>query len=58
MNPREYRRHVLLEMLRIQEERKRISEIKSKKLLFARNNHFAPTNASPNNLNKLFRFSR
>ena len=29
MNPREYRRHVLLEMLRIQEERKRISEIKS-----------------------------
>ena len=40
------------------EERKRIEEVKSKKLLFARNNHFAPTNASPNNLNQLFLLRR
>ena len=61
LTPEEYKRKVILELLRRQQERKRISEIKSKKLLFARpnNNNIAPViNSSPNDLNKLFRFSR
>jgi len=58
ITPQEYKKRVILEIIRRREERKRISEIKSKKLLFARNNMAAPTNASPNNLNKLFMFSK
>jgi hypothetical protein len=67
VTPQEYRRQILLELVRRKYERKRIAEIKSKKLLFARNNPNAPTTSSqmqaqqqvsPNNLNKLFKFSR
>jgi hypothetical protein len=54
----EYKRLLILELIRKKEEQKRISQIKSKKLLFARNNSNAPTNASPNNLNKLFMFKK
>ena len=52
----EYNKLVILELIRRKEEKKRIAQIKSKKLLFARNNISAPTSALPNNLNKLFRF--
>ena len=54
----ELKKKVILEEIRKREERKRIQEVKSKKLLFARNNHFAPTNATPNNLNQLFLLRR
>jgi len=54
----EFKKRVILEQIRKREERKRIEEVKSKKLLFARNNHFAPTNAAPNNLNTLFLLRR
>jgi len=60
VTPQEYKKIVILELLRRREEQKKIAQIKSKKLLFAQeNNIFVPNiNASPNNLNKLFRFSR
>jgi hypothetical protein len=51
----EYKRLLVLEFIRKREEQKRISQIKSKKLLFARNNQ---TNASPNSLHKLFMFKK
>lgn len=54
----EIKKRIILNEIRKREERKRIEEVKSKKLLFARNNHFAPTNASPNNLNQLFLLRR
>jgi hypothetical protein len=54
----ELKKKIILEEIRKREERKRIGEIKSKKLLFARNNHFAPTNATPNHLNQLFLIRR
>lgn len=54
----EYKRLLILELIRKKEEKKRISQIKSKQLLFARNNSNAPTNATPNNLNKLFMFKK
>jgi hypothetical protein len=54
----EFKKQLILEQIRKREERKRIEEVKSKKLLFARNNHFAPTNATPNNLNQLFLLRR
>ena len=54
----EFKKRLILEQIRKREERKRIEEVKSKKLLFARNNHFAPTNAIPNNLNQLFLLRR
>jgi hypothetical protein len=50
----EFKKRLILEQIRKREERKKIEEVKSKKLLFARNNHFAPTNAVPNKLNQLF----
>jgi hypothetical protein len=55
----EYKKRIILELVRQKQERKRISEIKSKKLLFARNNpsFSSGTYISPN-LNKLFMFSR
>jgi len=61
VNPQEYKRRIILELLRRREEQKRIAKIKSKKLLFAQEQekYNSPIiNASPNNLNKLFRFSR
>jgi hypothetical protein len=60
VTPQEYKRRVILEVLRRREEQKKIAKIKSKKLLFAQDKNIpAPIiNASPNNLNKLFRFSR
>jgi hypothetical protein len=64
ITPQEYRRRVLLELVRRKYERKRISEIKSKKLLFAQNNPNAPTTqiqaygSNNDGLNKLFMFSR
>jgi hypothetical protein len=54
----EIKKRIILNEIRKREERKRIEEVKSKKLLFARNNHFAPTNATPNNLNQLFLLRR
>ena len=54
----EIKKRIILHEIRKREERKRIEEVKSKKLLFARNNHFAPTNATPNNLNQLFLLRR
>ena len=54
----ELKKRIILHEIRKREERKRIEEVKSKKLLFARNNHFAPTNATPNNLNQLFLLRR
>jgi hypothetical protein len=52
----EYKKLIILELIRKKEEQKRIAQIKTKKLLFARNNINAPANSIPNNLNKLFRF--
>jgi hypothetical protein len=54
----EFKKRLILEQIRKREERKKIEEVKSKKLLFARNNHFAPTNAIPNKLNQLFLLRR
>jgi hypothetical protein len=51
----EYKKRVILEFIRRDQERKRISQIKSKKLLFAQNNQSAPSYAVPTNINKLFR---
>jgi hypothetical protein len=54
-----YRRRALLEVIRKREAHKKIAEIKSKKLLFARENPYAPTTQTSNNhLNQLFRFSK
>jgi len=59
LSPQEYKKQVILEIIRRNQERKRINQIKSKKLLFAQNNPTAPVYAAPtNNLNKLFRLSR
>jgi hypothetical protein len=51
----EYKKRVILEFIRRDQERKRIAQIKSKKLLFAQNNQSAPSYAVPTNINKLFR---
>ena len=51
----EYKKRVILELIRRDQERKRIAQIKSKKLLFAQNNQSAPSYAVPTNINKLFR---
>jgi len=56
LSPQEYKRQVILEMIRRNEERKRIAQIKSKKMLFAQNNPTPPSYSVPtNNINKLFR---
>jgi len=56
LSPQEYKRQVILEMIRRNQERKRIAQIKSKKMLFAQNNPTPPTYSVPtNNINKLFR---
>ena len=56
LSPQEYKRQVILELIRRNQERKRISQIKSKKLLFAQNNPSPPSYSVPNNsINKLFR---
>lgn len=51
----EYKKMMILEFIRRDQERKRIAQIKSKKLLFAQNNQSAPSYAVPTNINKLFR---
>jgi hypothetical protein len=59
LSPQEYKRQIILEIIRRNQERKRIAQIKSKKLLFAQNNPTPPVYSAPNNdLNKLFRLSR
>jgi hypothetical protein len=59
LSPQEYKRQVILEMIRRNQERKRISQIKPKKLLFAQNNPTPPVYSVPtNDINKLFRLSR
>jgi hypothetical protein len=56
LSPQEYKRQVILEMIRRNQERKRIAQIKSKKMLFAQNNPTPPSYSVPtNNINKLFR---
>lgn len=51
----EYKKMMILEFIRRDQQRKRIAQIKSKKLLFAQNNQSAPSYAVPTNINKLFR---
>lgn len=59
LSPQEYKKQVILEMIRRNQECKRINQIKTKKLLFAQNNPTPPVYAAANNnLNKLFRLSR
>lgn len=59
VTPEEYKKRLVLEMIRRREEQIRISQIKTKKLLFAQKNNTPPQVSTPNHdLNKLFRFSR
>ena len=58
LTPDEIKRRLIIHSLKQIQERKRIEQIKSKKLLFDTSNiHISNQSNNPPNLNKLFRFS-
>jgi hypothetical protein len=58
LTPDEIKRRLIIHRLKQIQERKRIEQIKSKKLLFDTSNiHISNQSNNPPNLNKLFRFS-
>jgi hypothetical protein len=59
LTPEEIKRNIIIHKIKQIQERKRIEQIKSRKLLFDTSNiHISQqANVSPPNLNKLFRFS-
>jgi hypothetical protein len=60
LTPQEYNQQVLLNKIKLIQEKHRISQIKSKKMFFINNNNINNYNNSivvqQNNLNKLFKF--